>query len=317
MSDIKPSETNTPAETPASAAPAAAEQISLSFSETKIEPPKSDAIKSDAIASEPPRPETAAAPQAVEPPKPVAAQKALELPKPEAVAPLAADKPKVAPIKPIVAAAANQDSSASRSNRFAAMATSVAFAAAVGSLVGALAFSVISRPGPASADSSATALDLSKLRDTITSVRSEIAALKASIDSGARNTNAQFAKAAERFERIERSQSASAAQLTKSIESLDRRTDSASASIAKDATGSVRPPGAPTPPADTLRGPMLDGWIVRNVVRNVAFIQGRRMGVIEVETGDIVPGVGRIQSIRKHTDGRWVVVTSKGMITSR
>jgi hypothetical protein len=36
---------------------------------------------------------------------------------------------------------------------------------------------------------------------------------------------------------------------------------------------------------------------------------------MEVEQGDLVPGLGRIDAIRKQ-DGRWVVVTSKGVITA-
>ena len=59
---------------------------------------------------------------------------------------------------------------------------------------------------------------------------------------------------------------------------------------------------------------MIDGWTVRHVSRGVAIIQGRRMGAIEVEAGDVVPGVGRIESIRRQ-DGRWIVLTSNGMIT--
>jgi hypothetical protein len=38
------------------------------------------------------------------------------------------------------------------------------------------------------------------------------------------------------------------------------------------------------------------------------------MGIIEVDQGDIVPGLGRIDAIRKQTDGRWVVVTPRGLV---
>ena len=37
------------------------------------------------------------------------------------------------------------------------------------------------------------------------------------------------------------------------------------------------------------------------------------MGIIEVDQGDMVPGLGRVEAIRKQ-DGNWVVVTSKGLI---
>jgi len=57
------------------------------------------------------------------------------------------------------------------------------------------------------------------------------------------------------------------------------------------------------------------GWAVRDVYRGVAMLQSRMGGMVEVEPGDVLPGLGRIESIRRQ-DGRWVVVTSKGMITS-
>jgi hypothetical protein len=38
--------------------------------------------------------------------------------------------------------------------------------------------------------------------------------------------------------------------------------------------------------------------------------------VYEVYAGDAVPGLGRVDAIRKQ-DGRWVVVTSKGLIVAR
>jgi hypothetical protein len=75
-------------------------------------------------------------------------------------------------------------------------------------------------------------------------------------------------------------------------------------------------PAAPAAaPPEAARSRVIDGWTVRHVSRGVAIIQGRRMGAIEVEAGDIVPGVGRIESIRRQ-DGRWIVLTSNGMITS-
>jgi hypothetical protein len=54
--------------------------------------------------------------------------------------------------------------------------------------------------------------------------------------------------------------------------------------------------------------------VLRDVHRGTAFIEGRA-GVIEVEQGDLVPGLGRIEAVRKQ-EGRWVVVTSKGTITA-
>src|SRR5581483_11636789 len=75
-------------------------------------------------------------------------------------------------------------------------------------------------------------------------------------------------------------------------------------------TGSITPP-QPIAGAPSKLGPV-DGWVLRDVHRGTAFIEGR-MGIIEVDQGDMVPGLGRVEAIRKQ-DGRWVVVTSKGLI---
>jgi len=45
-----------------------------------------------------------------------------------------------------------------------------------------------------------------------------------------------------------------------------------------------------------------------------ALIEGRR-GIVEIGPGDVVPGLGLIQEIRRQ-DGRWVVVTPRGLIVS-
>ena len=55
--------------------------------------------------------------------------------------------------------------------------------------------------------------------------------------------------------------------------------------------------------------------MLRDVGRGVALIEGRR-GIYEVYAGDPIPGLGRVDAIRKQ-DGRWVVITSKGLIVSR
>jgi len=55
---------------------------------------------------------------------------------------------------------------------------------------------------------------------------------------------------------------------------------------------------------------------VRSVYNGAALIQSRVGGVMEVEPGDNLPGLGRIEKIHRQ-DGKWVVVTSKGLIVTR
>jgi len=38
--------------------------------------------------------------------------------------------------------------------------------------------------------------------------------------------------------------------------------------------------------------------------------------MMEVEAGETVPGLGRIEAIRRQ-DGRWVVVTARGLVVQR
>jgi hypothetical protein len=72
---------------------------------------------------------------------------------------------------------------------------------------------------------------------------------------------------------------------------------------------------AELPKAEPARLPTLEGWTLRDVVHGAAVIEGRR-GMFEVYAGDAIPGVGRVDAIRRQ-DGRWVVVTSKGLIVTR
>src|SRR5262249_49587294 len=59
---------------------------------------------------------------------------------------------------------------------------------------------------------------------------------------------------------------------------------------------------------------IIDDYVVRKVFDGVALVEGRR-GIIEVEPGSTLPGAGRVEEIRRQ-DGRWVVVTNKGLIVS-
>jgi hypothetical protein len=61
--------------------------------------------------------------------------------------------------------------------------------------------------------------------------------------------------------------------------------------------------------------PTVEGWVLRDVYDGGAVVEGRS-GTYEVYAGDPIPGVGRVDAIRRQ-DGRWVVVTSRGLIVAR
>ena len=234
-----------------------------------------------------------------------------------------AEPPKLETAAP---APASTPTASARANRFAPLAATVALAAAFGALVGALGASGFARSTPAQVGAATAATlpqEIQNLPTTIEQIRSELAALRTNVDASSRNGNAQFGKITERFDRIERAQSERAARLTKAAEILDRLERRAGIVPAKETTGSIAAqPVAATPatvpaaaPPASPQSPNVPGWTVRDVYRGVAVVQRGRSGLMEVEAGDTVPYLGRIESIRRK-DGHWVVVTSKGVITS-
>ena len=224
-------------------------------------------------------------------------------PNPEAdsAAPLAADEDTPAPAL---------DAPAPRINRFTMLAACLALAAALGGMMGALAAFALARPhaAPIIAARQLSSEEMLALKENVVQARVELAALKVSIDAGNRGATTQFTKIAERIERMERNAAEPAARLNKAVENFERVARAESAAL-KDATGSIAPPAAAAP-----KPAAVEGWVLRDVHRGTAFLEGRN-GIVEVEQGDLVPGLGRIDAIRKQ-DGRWVVVTSKGTIAA-
>ncbi len=197
-----------------------------------------------------------------------------------------------------------------RISPFTVMVASLAGAAGFGAMLGAVIAVGIAKSTPvASITQPKFGLEeLNALKEQVVQARVELAALKTNIDAGHRSASQQFTRIGERVERIERTQAEPVSKLTKAVESLDRMRRAEAAATHADVTGSV------TPPQSVAKPSIVDGWILRDVHRGTAYIEGR-MGLIEVDQGDMVPGLGRVDAIRKQ-DGRWVVVTSKGLIVS-
>ncbi|MGL4555887.1 MAG: hypothetical protein ACRCV5_00160, partial [Afipia sp.] len=82
------------------------------------------------------------------------------------------------------------------------------------------------------------------------------------------------------------------------------------ANAAPETTGSIK-----STAAQPGRLPVVEGWTLRDVFDGTATVVGRA-GIFDVIPGDPLPGVGRVDAIRRQ-DGRWVVVTSRGLIVSR
>jgi hypothetical protein len=201
-----------------------------------------------------------------------------------------------------------------RISRFTMLAAALALSAGVGGMVGALGAASFMRSGPAPivAGGKSGLEEIHALKENVVQARAEIAALKVAVESGTRNSSAQFTRIGERVERVERLQAEPVTRLNKAIETLERLHRAETTGAAREVTGSVTPPQTVAAGGPNTRPGALEGWVVRDVQRGTALIEGR-MGLVEVDQGDVVPGLGRIDSIRKQ-DGRWVVVTSKGTI---
>jgi hypothetical protein len=197
--------------------------------------------------------------------------------------------------------------------RFALLAASVAIAAAFGGLVGSLSTYGLASP---KADPAEPARDL---QAALTQVTKDVVALKTSIDAANRAATSQMGKITERFDRSERAQAEPAAKiaaLTETVTRLEKRI-AANAEASRDITGSV-PDRAASAAAvaakDQSKAAIVNGWILRDIYHGRALVESRT-GLYEVAPGGNLPGIGKVETITQQ-NGRWVVVTPKGLIVS-
>ena len=154
--------------------------------------------------------------------------------------------------------------------------------------------------------------DYNQLKGAIERLNADLVTLRANVEGTGRTASTQVTRLTDRVDRVERAQSEPAAKLAKmseTLERIDRRTRDIP-DLGPALSEQRVPP--PTPIKEITRMSVVPGWVVRSVYDGAALIQGR-IGMIEVEVGDPLPGGGRVQAIRRQ-DGHWVVVTSKGLI---
>jgi hypothetical protein len=224
--------------------------------------------------------------------------------------------------------------------RFGVMAAVVALATIAGAAGGA--FATMGMMHTADAAATAPAPANGALEAAIARIDADVQQLKSGLDHTSKTALTQFNKTSDRLEKIEKAQAEPNAKLAKLSEAVEKlRTAPAPALVVaatapavvapaapKEVTGSVTPPvtaaAAPAAPAaapatppkpEVARLPTVDGWDLADVGYGGALIRNRR-GTWEVYAGDRIPGLGRIDAIRKQ-DGRWVVVTEKGLIVAR
>jgi hypothetical protein len=212
--------------------------------------------------------------------------------------------------------------------RLSAMAAVVALATVAGALGGAMATAGL---GHFAGADKATSNNL-VAEAAIARIDADLLALKASVEHTSKLGLSQFNKTSDRLDKVEKAQAEPVAKLAKLSDAVDKLRAAAAAPVpvaavptaAKEVTGSITPPATaaaatpiplPVPRPEVARLPTIEGWVLREASNGVALIEGRQ-GIFEVYAGDPVPGLGRVDAIRKQ-DGRWVVVTTRGLVVAR
>lgn len=210
-------------------------------------------------------------------------------------------------------------------SRMLAIAAMIALGITVGAVGGSVAMSGLGKLFAADDTRSST----QALEEHIARLDGELTALKAEVDRNAKQSIAARAKSADRLDKLEKAQAEPAAKLAKLSETVEKlRTTPPPAAApapapapvasapAKEVTGSINAPvPTPAPKPEVARMPTVEGWRILDIAGGGATIEGRA-GIFEVYAGDPVPGLGRVDAIRKQ-DGRWTVVTSRGLIVAR
>ena len=187
-----------------------------------------------------------------------------------------------------------------RPTRYAVLAASIAIAAALGSVAGALAGAALMRPAP-EADAVPT-MNANALNKTLAQLSADVASLKTALDTSSKTTSTQLSKISERVERAEKAQADTAQKAARLLETPKSATQAPA-----DVTGSIVE-------KQQVRPAIVEGWVIRDIFDGRAMVESR-YGIFEVSAGAPLPGLGKVESVRRQ-DGRWVVVTPKGLIVS-
>jgi hypothetical protein len=179
-----------------------------------------------------------------------------------------------------------------RHKRYALLAASVTFAAALGAVIGAAASGGFSTPLPRT--NVAGAEERKAMQISIANLSKEVASLKTSLDAANKAAHSQIAKITERFDR------AASSDITGSI--------SAPQTIAP--LPSPRPAQAASP----SRPAVVKDWSIRETRDGYVYVQGHG-DIYQVVPGAPLPGLGPVESVTRQ-DGRWVVTTPRGIIVS-
>lgn len=152
--------------------------------------------------------------------------------------------------------------------------------------------------------------------EKIAKLDADVSALKKTVADVA--TDVEFV--GQRVETVATRAATSFAMLRSSIDASDERLVAATRRLDKidngDLTASIPAPRpAAAPPRKRHMVASISGWSVREAYDGKAVLTST-IGAFEVEPGTIVPGLGRVDTIRQQR-GRWVVTTAKGAMVQQ
>jgi hypothetical protein len=220
--------------------------------------------------------------------------------------------------------AAGPASARASGRRFALLAAGLTLAAALGAIAGSAGIAglerlVVAPPAAPAVQAVATRSEpndevrvlketVAQLRMNVKTLSDNLSALRTTINSSTSAATAQFTKITEALDRVEH------ARVERHVTTL---------TPSPEPTGSIAAsPAAPAPAATALdpkaapKPAIVEGWTLRKVYGGEAALVEGRYGIVEIGPGDLVPGLGRIQEIKRQQDGHWAVMTSRGMIVS-
>jgi hypothetical protein len=186
-----------------------------------------------------------------------------------------------------------------RARSRAALAATVVLAAGFGAAVGAIA-SRVPVPAPAKPD---TALleENHLLQRSVAKLAKDVGALKVSLEASSRESRSQIAKVGEQLNQ-KLAERAPTPEITGSINKP---------AVAATTPAAEKAEIAPMPPP---RPAIVQGWTLHEA-RNGRVIAESRGEFFQIVPGVLLPGLGRVETIRREGDSL-VPVTAKGLITS-
>ncbi|MFN3892602.1 MAG: hypothetical protein ACK4MV_19575 [Beijerinckiaceae bacterium] len=149
------------------------------------------------------------------------------------------------------------------------------------------------------------------------SIKPAIEILAQRIDEIARKQTAALTQTANRLDRSDKDVAARFDRLAERMERIEKQVSAAApvGAVQKNVTAVTRAAPDAVAKAEEPEAKAVRGYVLRDVFRGGALVESR-YGLMEVFPGVQLPGAGRVRSVEKR-DGRWVVVTTAGLIEAR